>query len=61
MKIGIVPNIDKENIIDIVSLIVEKFTKYDIELLLSNALSSKYGQMESKLKKQNLVDQKYLY
>lgn len=61
MKIGIVPNIDKENIIDVVSLIVEKFTEYDIELLLSDSLAEKYGQAESKLKKHNLVEQKVLY
>lgn len=61
MKIGIVPNIDKENIIDVVSLIVEKFTEYDIELLVSDSLSGKYGQAEPKLKKHNLVEQKVLY
>jgi len=61
MKIGLVPNIDKENIVDVVSLIVEKFTEYGIELLLCNSLSGKFGQMDSKIKKHNLVEQKDLY
>ena len=61
MKIGIVPNIDKENIIDIVSLIVEKLTEYNIELLLCSWLSDKFDQMDSKLKTHNLVEQKNLY
>jgi NAD+ kinase len=61
MKIGIVPNIDKENIVDVVSLIVEKFTEYDFELLLCDSLSGKYGEMGSTIKKQNLVDPKDLY
>ena len=61
MKIGIVPNIDKENILDVVSLIVEKFTEYDIELLLCDSLSGKYGEMGSNIKKLNLIAQKDLY
>jgi NAD+ kinase len=61
MKIGIVPNVDKENIVRVVSSIVEKFAQYDFELLLCNSLSEKYGKLNLKIMKENLISRDDLF
>ncbi len=61
MKIGIVPNVDKENIVDVVSSIVEKFNEYGIELFLCSSLSEKFGQLKLGVNNKNLLPTKDLY
>ena len=52
---------DKDNIVEVVSSIVEKFSEYNIDLLLCNSLLEKFGKLNLNIKNENILHTKELY
>lgn len=61
MKLGIVANITKENIIEVISSFTSKLKENNIEYILTNSLSESNGKFKIELSEEILVEDDELY
>ncbi len=61
MRIGIIPNIHKENIFDVIQILTKKLNENDIEVLFDDSARDKYEQMNIELKSKGFVNQDELF
>lgn len=61
MKIGIVPNILKEKIVDVISLLTEKLKENGLEYALSDSMIELFENMPEEMRKSEFIEHKELF